>query len=76
MVELHNEPRLIAGAQRYARFDQSDPWSFARALCHIHSGLCGFTPDGKDGHYDCIEHVALSPDGGDATVQYLNPVRP
>ena len=38
-VEL-NAARLVAGAQRYASYDRSDPFCLDRCMCHIRQGLC------------------------------------
>jgi hypothetical protein len=35
------EPYMLAGLQRFAEFDRSDPWAYARGLAHIRQGLCG-----------------------------------
>lgn len=35
------EPYMLAALQRYADFDRSDPFTFARGLAHIRQGLCG-----------------------------------
>ena len=35
------EPYMLAGLQRYAEFDRSDPHAYARGLAHIRQGLCG-----------------------------------
>ena len=39
-LEKHLD-RIIAGAERFAAGDKSDPFTFARALAHIKQGLCG-----------------------------------
>jgi hypothetical protein len=31
---------MVDGARLYAAADRSDPFAFARALCHIRTGLC------------------------------------
>jgi hypothetical protein len=38
-IEL-NAARLVAGAQRYASYDRSDPFCLDRCMCHIRQGLC------------------------------------
>lgn len=38
-AEKHTD-RLIAAAANYAKADASDPFCFARCLCHIKSGIC------------------------------------
>lgn len=39
IIEL-NQERLVAGAQRYASYDRSDPFTVDRCMCHIRQGLC------------------------------------
>src|SRR5208282_5352072 len=39
LVERY-EARLVAGAQRYASYDRSDPFALDRCMCHIRQGLC------------------------------------
>ena len=51
-----SDARILAGARAYAEFDKSDPFTLARALCHIRQGLCGAVTEGPDkggaGHYE------------------------
>ena len=75
MVERNNELRVLNGAKRYAAFDKSDPFAFARALCHINQGICGFTAEGHDGHYDAEEHSSFGV-GGVVITHYTNIARP
>lgn len=35
-----NQLRLIDAARNYAAAQASDPFAFARAMCHIRQGLC------------------------------------
>jgi len=39
LVERY-EARLVAGAQRYASYDRSDPFALDRCMCHIRQGIC------------------------------------
>jgi hypothetical protein len=39
VVQRYND-RLVAGAQRYASYDRSDPFTIDRCMCHIRQGLC------------------------------------
>jgi hypothetical protein len=58
MNNLHPAQRLRyeQGARRYAAGDKSDPFAYARAMTHMNSGLCGYTPNGKEEHYyDAVE---------------------
>jgi hypothetical protein len=74
VVEVYNEQRVLKAMLRYAAFDKSDPFTLARALCHFHQGLLGYTEDGKEGWYDAEEHSTFA--NGVATVKYTNIVRP
>lgn len=38
---LFTEAQQIEALKRYAEFDRSDPFAFARSLSHIRAGLCG-----------------------------------
>jgi len=67
--------KLIAAAKRYARFDASDPFAFARAVCHIDNGLCSYTEDGKEGWYDAEEHPSFDV-GGIVHTTYTHITRP
>lgn len=71
MVEDINEQRVLNGAKRYAAFDKADPFTLARALCHIANGLCKYTEDGKEGWYDAEEHSS-----SDGSTHYTNMRRP
>lgn len=75
MVEDNNELRVLKAAQRYAAFDKSDPFTLARALCHIRQGLCSYTEDGEAGDYDAEEHLSIG-EGGAVHVHYTNIRRP
>ena len=35
-----SERLMWEGLKRYADFDRTDPFSFARGACHVRSGLC------------------------------------
>jgi hypothetical protein len=65
--------RILRAAKRYAAWDKSDPFSLARALCHIDFGLCGYTEDGKEAWYDAEEHVTMR--DGVVTKTYTNVIR-
>jgi len=71
---IFNEQRLVAAAKRYAAADKSNPFAFARALCHIRFGLCGYTEDGKEGWYDAEEHSVAR--GCVVTSTFTNMIRP
>jgi hypothetical protein len=69
---------LIAGAQRYAAADPSDPFVFARARAHIRIGLCNriFLQNGEpsEGHYNA-EEISIT-ENGVLTKSWKNRVRP
>jgi hypothetical protein len=70
-VKAAQRQRLIEAAKRYAAFDKSDPFTFARCMTHINRDMC--TPvvigpeKGQDGHYDA--QVLPTSDGH---VQFFN----
>src|SRR5208282_583471 len=83
LVERY-EARLVAGAQRYASYDRSDPFALDRCMCHIRQGLCraiedteGFVwhwteTDAKGRTHSQRAHIKGSvggPGGYDAVVQ-------
>ena len=41
MTAHEPEHYQIEGLRRYADFDRSDPFTYARGLAHIRQGLCG-----------------------------------
>ena len=81
----HHEQSVIAAAKRYAAADKSDPFTFARALCHVSSGVVGrayhhedtaFHKKGQliDCFYDAKEDTEFG--FGVVTTRYTNMVRP
>lgn len=75
--------RMYEGAAVYARADRSDPFSYARALAHIKSGVASVSNDkGQPAYYDAepvLEHREYSHEGRviKYTVPaYINMVRP
>jgi hypothetical protein len=47
-----NDARILEAARRYAEANNSDPFAYARCICHFNQGLLGPTEDGSPGHYD------------------------
>ncbi len=81
----HNEQSVIRAAKRYAAWDKSDPFTFARALCHIQQGIVGrayhneptaFHKKGEliDCFYDAEEHSTFAT--GVVHSHFTNMVRP
>lgn len=51
--------RMVKGAARYAAADRSDPFAFARAIAHIHSGVASLGhDDGGPAYYNAEETAA------------------
>lgn len=82
----HNEQSVIQAAKRYSAWDKSDPFTFARILCHIRTGVVGrafhheataFHKKGElvDCFYDAEEHSSFNVGGVVSTV-YSNVTRP
>lgn len=46
------ENRLVCGAYRYAKAENSDPFALDRALSHIANGVCGCDERGRDIGYE------------------------
>jgi hypothetical protein len=76
----NNQRKLIEGAQAYAAFDKSDPFSFSRAMLHIRMGMCRpIGKDGSDAHYtaDSYQEARLDKHGVEYFVTcYKNVQRP
>jgi hypothetical protein len=84
---IYNEQRVIQALKRYAAWDKSDPFTFARGLCHMAQGIArpsvyfheatAFHKKGEvaDCIYDAEEHSALGV-GGVVTSTFTNMVRP
>lgn len=81
----HNEQSVLSAAKRFAAFDKSDPFTLARALCHIRQGIAGrtyhheatsFHRKGElvDCFYDAEEHSTFSV--GVVSSHFTNMVRP
>ena len=86
VVNNDSEQSLLAAARRYAAFDKSDPFAFARALAHIQQGICdryyhredtAFHKKGVmvDAFYDAEEHSTFGV-GGVVTSHFTNMSRP
>ena len=52
------DTRMLAAAERYARADKSDPFTYNRILSHIENGVASVN-NGKDkhGYYDAEEYA-------------------
>ena len=49
--------RWTEAAKRYADADRSDPFTFARAMTHIRTGIVGFKDRGGEAIYSADEHM-------------------
>ncbi len=69
----------IAAARRYAIADKSDPFTLARAMSHLRSGIASFNNDGEPAFYraDPVAETRKLPDGRTYTATaYRNLARP
>ena len=48
--------RAIAGINRYAASDKSDPFTRARAITHLNAGIVAYAADGKECLYNADEY--------------------
>jgi hypothetical protein len=72
-------PIRLAGCQRYAEANRSDPFAYNRAMSHLRNGICGFNNNGEEAFYDATRDVEerTAPDGTKYQVPvYRNVIRP
>lgn len=66
-------------AQRYADSDKSDPFAYARAVCHMNNGVAGFKQDGQEAFYSA-EAIETEKEGFNGVkykgVDYIKRSRP
>ena len=81
------EKRILEGANRYAAMDRSDPFTKARCLAHIKSGIANVMIGGNnrpiDKFYNAkaqkVTHSITRADGSTltwTTIEYIEGVRP
>jgi len=71
--------RMRDGAINYSLADKSDPFTFARAMCHNRVGISGVDQQGRDAFYNAepFQEERTLPDGKPYLVTvYKNVERP
>lgn len=77
--DVPTNPLYIEGARNYAKADASDPFTLARCMSHLQSGIAGYCPSGQPAFYNAkpVSTIRVDPMGKEYTATaYQNVVRP